>query len=509
MVKTMQNPLLWHHGLPLEPQHFQQNDLFYKSFITKIYHYFSPFSWGLLEKISIPEKFKNKNLKGQNFYFSKGSFLFKDITFVAFDENDKNYMHSNSVLKNCKIDDKWKSQGEQNRITIYLALKSMEESQKNVTEVINLKPKISSSYNTRFVVSKNDNSKYNIYKDIHLDEGVEKKVQKLYYFLEIIGEHELLNDNNFNEDECIPIAQLIETKNNELYLCNDYIPPCVNIQSSDELFEIIKNIKNDIKDICIELEKYKNEGGVSSVDFNSSSLNYYLYMRIINRFYISFSHLFNFIESKKRYIHPLYLYEELISFIGEISTFTTKISVSDIDIDNDNSELLFYDHYLLYDCFSNAQKIIKEMLNTKYIPEKRIELKKIKDLRANLDIELLNLVNDLSEDIYINFEAIKYEQYKQTSFSFVIKTNSKLDDNIQNIEKQIKLCHINKIEDIIRRDIPGIKLSYIYSSHNRPPYSYRFKIQNKEDLNNESYIGLFCPVLQDDVQISLIIKDII
>ena len=117
-------PLFWRHGLFLQPQHLQLNDLFQESRLAPVWEFLQPYFWGVAE-MNIQES----ALSTMSFEILSGKFLFPSGVYALFPGNA--VIEPRSFVDACENWDK--------PITIYLGLRIMSQMEPNVTVVEELR----------------------------------------------------------------------------------------------------------------------------------------------------------------------------------------------------------------------------------------------------------------------------------------------------------------------------------------------------------------------------------
>ena len=154
----------------------------------------------------------------------------------------------------------------------------------------------------------------------------------------------------------IPIAQL-ERMGEEIRLSEHFVPPCLTISSSEPLFNLIKEIRDQIAARSHQLEEYKSQRGIQTAEFGARDMVYLLALRSLNRYVPTF---FHFTEAQQ--VHPWMVYGALRQLIGELSSFSERINVMG-ESEDGNRLLPNYDHRNLWECFSAAQVLVSQLLD--------------------------------------------------------------------------------------------------------------------------------------------------
>jgi type VI secretion system protein ImpJ len=327
----IQRPLFWHQGLFLQPQHFQLLDLSFQSLLTPFHHFMEPHFWGTGEL-----EIQKAGLGMRSFNLLKGTFLFPDGTFAVFPEN--------GIIEARPFEEAWVEGGKP--FTVLIGLKKWNPAGENVTVVDNLEDL--SAVTTRFVTTPDPEE----VKDLHSG-GPLGRVKKLHYLLKIFWETER---EQLGDYVLIPMAQL-ERMGEEIRLSQRFIPPCLTISSSEPLFHLIKEIRDQLAARAHQLEEYKSQRGIQTAEFGSRDMVYLLALRSLNRYVPPFFHV-----TEVQQVHPWAVYGMLRQLIGELSSFSERINVMG-ELEDGTRTLPNYDHRNLWECFSAAQEAVILLLD--------------------------------------------------------------------------------------------------------------------------------------------------
>ena len=424
----MQRPLYWHQGLFLQPQHFQQFDLYIQSLFEPLRFLSSPYAWGL-KSIKIADV----SLKNSIIELVEGEFVLKDGTWISVPENA-------TVRPRALRDDDLESG---KPVRVYIGIRDWNRTGRNVTVV--KQPAEVSSAGTRFVTF--DESEE--VRDMHQG-GDTAPVKTMSYALRIIWEDEL---DECAEYQVLPVAE-IENADGVLKVSTVYIPPILSIGSSSILRQIIHGIRDRIASRCRKLEEYKSPKGIQSAQVEMSYIVFMLALRSLNRYVPLLYHL-----TETDAVHPWNVYGLLRNIIGELSTYTDRIDSLGRLMDG-TSLLPPYDHEDIHHCFNEASLLIGELLETIVIgPESIIHMKRENGLfKAKVSSEILSVNN---------------------SFFLVLQTAESRDRVLETIRSIAKFSSINYMKILIERALPGLPLKH---NLNPPPglpkrpNSYYFEI---------------------------------
>ncbi|MFO7885093.1 MAG: type VI secretion system baseplate subunit TssK [Desulfobacteraceae bacterium] len=406
----MTKPIFWHQGLFLQQHHFQLCDLHTKSLFNFLYKYVHPHLWGIVS-LDIVES----SLSDYTFEIKSGNILFKDTTHCILGEN--------AIIKPRSFENAWKSDGK--TFNVYLGLKKWKDDSENVTVVNNLNEL---THESSRLVSLSDPEEV---PDMYY-KGPKAEIKTMSYHIEIFWETEL---DQMGDYLLIPVAQLIK-KSDEISLSKKFIMPCVSISSSDILYDIIKEIKNQIISRCRQLESIKRDKNIHSSDFGSRDMIFMLVLRSLNRYVPLLNHY-----SEIQYIHPWTIYGILRQIVGELSSFSRNFSVKGESIDG---YLLLpeYNHKELYHCFDTIQKIITTLLK---------ELTAGPDYIIPLNYDGTYFAAELAPKIFDDHNR----------FFLVVVSEEPSDMIISSFQSIAKISSREEMPLIIAKSLSGVKTTHL------------------------------------------------
>ena len=405
-----QKPLFWNQGVLLQPQHFQLLDRSCQSLFVPYQKFIEPHFWGV-GSINI----QKGALGTRSFNLQEGDFLFPDGTYVSLPEN--------GLINARAFDEAWVEGGKP--FSVYLGLKKWNNSGENVT-VLPALVNIESVY-TRFVTT-ND---FEDIKDLHAG-GPESQVKRLHYALKIFWETE---QEQLGDYELIQIAQL-ERFGAEVRLSEDFIPPCLSFAASDSLHKLIREIRDQITSRGYQLEEHKSKRGVQTAEFGSRDMVYFLALRSVNR-YVPL--LFHYTDTEL--VHPWHFYGLLRQLIGELTSFSERVSVLG-ELEDGKKVLPDYDHTDLWRCFSAAQDMISHLLD---------EITAGPEYVLRLIYDGSYYATDLKPAI---FEG-------KNRFYLAVKTDEDPKTVLQALEDIAKLSSRENLNMLVSRALPGIGMHHL------------------------------------------------
>jgi type VI secretion system protein ImpJ len=458
----IQRPLYWHQGLFLQPQHFQLLELSFRSLCAPFQNFLSPHFWGIGDL-----EIQSAALGTRSFNLVKGEFLFPDGTHVVYP--------GNALLDGRSFHDAW-IEGDK-PFSIFIGLKKWNNGGENVTVV----EKMGSlaDVTTRYVTAADPEE----IKDLHSG-GPQGKVNRLHYVLKLFWEAEL---DQLGDHVLIPLAQL-DRMGEEIRPSQSFIPPSLSISASGTLGKLIKEIRDQIAARSRQLEEYKSQRGIQTAEFGTRDMVYFLALMSLNRYVPALYH-----STEASIVHPWVVYGILRQLIGELSSFSERISA--LGEAEDRTRLLpFYDHGNLWTCFSSAQALVTQLLD---------------EITAGPEY-IVQLMND---GTYYAAELKPSLFEGRNRYYLVFRTNEDAKMVIQSIRSVAKLSSREYVPILIARSLPGIGLEHLAVPPQELPrraHSLYFAI----DFNNDQWaqveknhnIALYWDNAPDDLKVELMVS---
>jgi type VI secretion system protein ImpJ len=456
-----QKPLFWNQGVLLQPQHFQLLDRSCQSLFVPYRKFIEPHFWGV-GAIHI----QKGALGTRSFNVQEGEFLFPDGTYVSLPDN--------GLINARAFDEAWVDGGKP--FSVYLGLRRWNESGENVTVLPTLE-NIATVF-TRFVTT-NDYEEIN---DLHAG-GPESQVKRLHFALKIFWETEL---DQLGDYDLIPIAQL-ERFGSEVRLSEDFIPPCLSFAASDSLDKLIREVRDQITARGYQLEEHKSKRGIQTAEFGSRDMVYFLALRSVNR-YVPL--LFHYTNTEQ--VHPWHFYGLLRQLIGELTSFSERVSVLG-ELEDGKTVLPDYDHNNLWGCFSAAQNMISHLLD---------------EITAGPEY-VLRLIFD---GTYYATELKPAIFEGKNRFYLAVKTEEDPKTVLQALEDIAKLSSRENLHLLISRALPGIGLHHLQVPPQELPRranTVYFSIDHHDDqwasVAKHHNLSLYCNSAPADIEIELMV----
>ncbi len=456
---SISQPIYWHHGMFLQPHHFQQSELFSQSQIDVIKKNVSPWLWGFINL-----DISSNTILANHIEIQAAELLFEDGTYAKVSENA--YLDSRS-LEGIEVDP-------ERPLTVYLALRKMSSFNANVSKIQDTSE--ANAVNSRFFTFDNPSEINDIY-----SKGDAAQAHELTLKLQIIFESE---KEAFSDYSLMPFAQIALDGEN-LIMVTDYIPPALNVYGSKYLASQLKDLKDELTGRAIQLKNGQVALGNNAIDANT--LRYKMTLQALSRFVPRLTH-----EVNTQQMHPWGIYGGLRELVGEISTFTQDINLLG---ENSDGEVLMpeYTHLNISECFKSARSVINQQLNDISVgPQFLVEMSRDhQHFNAQIPKDFFNERADFY--LIINSE-IDWEVYSQSFFTTA------------------KLAAKNTIDILIERSLPGIGLIHtpnIPSGLPKKEHSNYVRIDIHDDewqsVQRQQNIALHWDEAPQDLQIELVI----
>lgn len=452
-------PIFWHHGMFLQPQHFQQSEDFVTSQVDFVKQNIAPWLWGFTSLDVSSSAISAKRIE-----IHQAELLFDDGTYAKLNDNA---FVSPRTLEGVEIDPETPA-------TVYLALRKHSSFSDNVTKINDLNEAF--NVKTRFFTL-NEPSKVN---DNYV-QGDQALTQELTLKLELVLENE---KDSFTEYSLIPCAQIALDGEN-LVLVNSYVPPCLNIQGSEQLHSQLKDLKDELAGRAIQLKNGQAVLGNNAIDANA--FRYKMSLQALSRFVPRLAH-----EVSTLQLHPWNIYGGLKELAGEISTFTSDINLLG---ETSDGEMLLpeYRHDNIAQCFNSARQLINQLLN-------------------EISVGPQFMVEMVREEQSFTTEIPKEFFEDRADFFLVVNSKDDWDDYSQSFFTAAKLASKNTIDVLIDRSLPGIGLIHTPTAPSGLPkkdhaHYVRIDIHDDEWLSvqRQQNLVLHWDEAPEELQIELVI----
>jgi type VI secretion system protein ImpJ len=453
-------PVFWHQGLFLQPQHFQLSDQYQDSKLQPYQVYLQPHFWGVCKIEMLSSSLNHRTCE-----IESGEFLFPDGSFVSIPDN--------SVVSPRSFEDDWVDPDKP--FTIYLAIHKISQFDDNVTVLSSLENHV--DVTTRYVTTATPENA----KDGFIDGG-DAQVKYLRHALKIVFDNE---KDEMSDYDLIAIAQVVRDGDSIVY-DRHYLPPCISISSLPELTRIVKEVRDEVTGRAMQLSAYKSPSHAKK-GFDANMLRYKMALQSLSRFV---PRLFHITESGK--VHPWTVYGVLRELIGEISTFTDRVSLLGETADGERL-VPVYDHNDLGNCFNGASNMVSQLLNEITIgPQYLVEMK----------FDAIAFAADVPTEFLT----------EHVDFYLIVNTVENFEEGQKSLLTAAKLSSRDVVETLIERSLPGVGMIYLPSAPPglpRRPNSYYLRIDVHDDqwssVVRQENVALLWEEAPKDVKIELVV----
>ncbi|MCL9782511.1 type VI secretion system baseplate subunit TssK [Vibrio sp. S4M6] len=326
----MTQPLYWHQGLLLQPQHFQLESQFHQWQLSQTRSLTQNYPWGVVS-LDIRET----ALSDKQFVIQKCEVLFPDGSLCQ--------LHENTVIASRQFEEDWVETGKS--FPVYIGLKHWQANGHNVTEVHNASEM--GEVSSRYAALSNPQEVVDYY-----GEGAPGQVKPLQYVIKVFWENELDVAGDYH---LIPIARL-ERDGQRIFLSERFLPPVTNLHKWSQMRSLIRDILDQLVSRAKQLERFKKPTSAKRMASGDGDVTLTLAMRSLNRCACQIQCL---VESPV--LSPWEAWKTLSEILAELSSFVTDFSVvGEPGLDRWPS----YDHLELFSVFECCQQQLTQMLHS-------------------------------------------------------------------------------------------------------------------------------------------------
>ncbi|KLU21436.1 hypothetical protein EOS_35925 [Caballeronia mineralivorans PML1(12)] len=289
---NIDQPVYWHQGLFLQPQHLQHNDRLQAHRIGRLANIALPYSWGVVSL-----QLNEAALETGRLTLTQLTLQFRDGTLAEFP--------GNALVEPRSFEPGELAAGPR---TVYAGLRRLVPGQPNasVYETFDAAARAQ----TRFATLADPESVPD-----YLDGERTAHVRSLSYVVRLFWEDEV---SSLGEYELVAIAR-IERDGQATRAASRFIPPCVNLGASPALSQTLRDIRDELVGRARQLEVYKQPHDAAQGDLELSQMRLLFALATLNRYGPLLCHL---IETPQT--HPWQMYGVLRQLIGELSWFSLR-----------------------------------------------------------------------------------------------------------------------------------------------------------------------------------------
>jgi type VI secretion system protein ImpJ len=453
-------PLYWHQGLFLQPQHFQVSDACMEHRLARTTELTHPYPWGLISL-----KLNESALVARQCLLDQLSVRFADGTLAEFP--------GNALLESRSLDlSDFAGSGR----TLYVGLRRLLPGESNAQVFETLAD--GASADARFAVAADPE----IIAD-SLADAPEARVRRMSYVLRLFWEDEL---SHLSAYELLSIARL-DLDGDRLRLAPRYVPACVNLAASPMMLQTLREIRDELVGRARQLAVFKQPGELRRGDIDGSQINYMMALAVLNRYGPLLTHLLETPQAS-----PWLVYGALRQLVGELSLFSDRCDMLGETLDG-HSLVPPYRHEEAGLAIAGLTKLIGQQLN---------EISVGSELLVRLQLQDGIFLGDLPEAFF----GPRHRYY------LVARNAGDPDELVESLPRDGKLGSAEAMPGLINRALPGVELIYLQVPPQGLPRiadALYFRLETLSDaweaIQRERQVALFLPTFSAELMIELVV----
>lgn len=399
----MKKTIYWHHGLLLQPQHFQYQDQLLQSALERVWQTLAGDHWGVVS-LALDD-----NLLADNIVqLREGCFVFPDGAWAD--------LHKNAEIEALALNAEFF--GSESELIVYAALPRSAEHE--------------SALGSRF----DEQADHVAFAD-SFNGGDPVDVPVLNFKLRIALKHQINSPLPASDavylkpnEQGIAIARVL-WRNDQIEIDEGFIPPSLTVQGVPALKALCNSVLKDLLDRCRQLEEYK--GGLETSEFSNRVFRYRLALQTLSRYTAYLDHL---TSSPKATADDVYLC--LKQLLAEVSVFSEKIDV--LGQHGSEGRTLSYQHSKADRSFKMLREKLLLTLN-----ELSVRPEQLVRLEAN---SAGHLQATLPKDFSRNLQRVY----------LIVRTSDSANQWLEDFLSFSKLAPASLMQTILDKAISGIEL---------------------------------------------------
>lgn len=236
----------------------------------------------------------------------------------------------------------------------------------------------------------------------------------------------LLLDDEVSEDTvALPVARVKRDGAGHFVFDPDFVAPCLNIDSSDRLMEMLRRLIEILEEKSTTLAQPE---GTGARGFSQQELAKFWLLHSVNSSLAPLRHLY---FAKRG--HPEELYLVLARLAGALCTF---------GLDSDPRKLPLYSHDNLTECFSALDQHIRAHLET-MIPT-----------------NVISIVLEAVDDYFYSGAVADQRCFGRSRWVFGMEASVGEADLISKAPQLVKICSQAFIGKLVQKALPGLTLMH-------------------------------------------------
>ncbi len=278
----------------------------------------------------------------------------------------------------------------------------------------------------------------------------------------------------------LPIARVVRTSTGASALDPAFIPPLLDIGASDQLMTITRRLLEILSAKSGELSGVRRQRNRGLADFGVADVANFWLLYTVNTHLPRFRHLY-----EVRRGHPADLFAAMLALAGSLTTFA---------VDLHPRMLPDYDHGDLTTCFARLDEIVRELLET-VVPANHVSLP----------------LQQTEPSVYTT--ALDRDEYLSAPQCYLALTaKMKPNDLVKKATTLLKVGSTGRIEQLIRRALPGIGMSHVPTPPSALPVKldYQYFLLDRsgpewDAIQRARNIAVYAPAEFPEIHMELVI----
>lgn len=406
-----QRPVMWHHGQFLQPQHMQLQDRRLEALFLPYQQFVQPYFWGVARLV-----FREDSLARDVIAVKEARLLFPDGIFASVPEN--------ASLPGRSFEKAWVER--EKPFQIYVGIRVWQE-EDNVLEE-EARNEDEEGRDGRYTVSPDPEDVADAYGD-----GPSATAFRLKYRLRFFWESEIAAAGDY---ALIPVARLSVGALGAVRLAPDYIPPLISTAGSEELVELLRGTSYYLIERSRQLEEFKAPSSLEMKHWDVKSVLFMLALRSINRALPPLRHALAAPD-----LHPWHIYGMLTQLLGDLSTFSDRVTAVEPSGDGSAAGIPLYSHTEIYACFKSARELLIQLL-------------------SGLVFEPDSIVAFSSQGPFQVADLLPHHFETGNGYWLILYTNDDIDPVQLAKTGSLKAGEMNALGSMLAKALPGIPLRH-------------------------------------------------
>jgi type VI secretion system protein ImpJ len=253
----------------------------------------------------------------------------------------------------------------------------------------------------------------------------------------------LLENESLEGMVALPAARILRTGTGQFHYDPDYIPPCLQVSSSERLVYLMSRMLEVLADKSASFQRTAPAAGGLSAGFSQLEVSNFWFLHCVNS---SLAALRNLLLSKRG--HPEEVYRELSKLAGALCTF---------GIDSHPSSLPLYQHDDLEKCFHEIDQHIRMHLDA-IVPTNCVTIP----------------LEPVGNYLYTGHVADQ-RCLGRSQWIFSIRAALGEADLIRLTPQLVKVCSQEFVPKLVQRALPGMTMSHLQV----PPSAVAPKVEHQ------------------------------